>query len=342
MLKKVKKSFYYNFALLVFGPLLLIKLSPSYLVVFAILALIILPVLYKSVFKLLLYLSLAISSLITVLIILSLFAETFSFFKLIWPWDFFLGQKWQPYYTLSESQVKKLFGILPLLNGTILIALISIIIGAPIGTFVAVFITYFASRKWRGTIKPLIEVMAGIPTVVYGYFALNTIVPLMLRFGEAINIHIAPESALTAGIVIGIMIIPLISSLVDDIFHGVPKSLYYGAAALGSTQSEIILKVIFPFALPGIMSVILLAFSRALGETMIVLMLTGVSAELDFNPLHSFTTITVQIATMLSGDQTFNSAESLSAYALGFTLFAITWILNAVAIRVVQNYKNNY
>ena len=300
------------------------------------------PILSKNVFKIYLYLSLVLSFLVTILVVFSLITETITFFKIVSPINFFFGTEWQPYFTVSNAQIKKLFGILPLLNGTVLIAVIAILIAAPIGILVAIFTTYFASQKLRNFIKPSIEIMAGIPTVVYGYFALNIIVPLIAKLNDILHIQIAMESALTAGFVIGIMIIPLISALVDDIFHAVPKSLYYGAAALGSTQSEIILRVIFPFALPGILSTILLAFSRALGETMIVLMLSGVSAELDFNPLHSFSTITVQIATILTGDQTFNSSESLSAYALGLTLFTITWILNAVAIKVVGDYKNHY
>jgi phosphate transport system permease protein len=179
--------------------------------------------------------------------------------------------------------------------------------------------------------------MSGIPTVVYGYFALNFISPLIKNLGNYIDLDISTESSLSAGIVIGIMIIPLITSLVDDILHSIPKSLYYGAAALGSTQTEIILRVMIPYSFSGIFSMILLAFSRAIGETMIVLMLTGVSAHLDFNPLHSITTITVQIVTILTGDQTFNSPESLSAYALGLTLFVFTWILNSLAITLVNN-----
>ncbi|AHX11151.1 phosphate ABC transporter, permease protein PstC [Neorickettsia helminthoeca str. Oregon] len=255
------------------------------------------------------------------------------------PLDFFFGTVWAPNGTIINGQVVKLFGILPLVFGTTMIALLASIIGAPIGIGVAIAMTYFVSKRVRRFIKPLIEVMAGIPTIIYGYFSLTFISKLVQDLGHLLHVSISSESALSAGIVIGIMIIPLITSMTDDLLRTTPKSLYYGAAALGSTQTEIIFRVILPYCFPGMVGVVLLAFSRALGETMVVLMLTGVSANLDYNVLQPITTITVQIVTTLTGDQTFNSKESLSAYALGITLFALTWALNAISMSMSKRYK---
>ena len=219
------------------------------------------------------YSSLTIASLAIVFIVLSMVAQTVTFLKMVSPLDFFFGSVWHPNLTIYDGQLVKLFGILPLLFGTLLIAFIATAIALPIGLFSAVCITYFTSKKQRNIIKPLIEAMAGIPTVVYGYFALNFISPVLQVFAEYFGKTIPTESALFAGLIVGMMMIPLVTSLVDDVLHSVPKGLYYGGAALGSTKTEIIVNIMLPYAFPGILSVILLAFSRALGETMIVLML---------------------------------------------------------------------
>ncbi|KYH12337.1 phosphate ABC transporter permease [Neorickettsia sp. 179522] len=294
----------------------------------------------KRTFALCASVALIATSMVTALIILSLVTQTVSFFRVVSPMDFFFGTVWAPNGTIIDGQVEKLFGILPLLFGTTMVALIGSTVGTPIGIGAAIALTYFIPKKVRNVIKPIIEIMAGIPTVIYGYFSLAFVPALVQKLGHLLHLNISTESALSAGIVIGIMIIPLVTSLTDDLLRTTPKSLYYGAAALGSTQTEIILRAVLPNCLPGIVAIVLLGFSRAVGETMVVLMLTGISANIDYNIFHTITTVTVQIVTILTGDQTLNTEESLSAYALGMTLFILTWILNAVSMSMSKRHAH--
>ncbi|NMD06749.1 MAG: phosphate ABC transporter permease subunit PstC, partial [Phyllobacteriaceae bacterium] len=231
---------------------------------------------------------------------------------------------------------------IPLLAGPFLITFIASLVAAPLGLFSAIYMAEYASSRVRGVAKPLLEMLAGIPTVVLGFFAALTVAPLIRNAGEGLGLGVASESALAAGLVMGMMIVPLISSLSDDIINAVPQSLRDGSYAMGATKSETITRVILPAALPGIVSAIMLAISRAVGETMIVVMAAGLAANLSFNPLDAVTTITVQIATLLVGDQEFDSAKTLSAFALGLVLFFFTLALNYVALRIVQKYKQQY
>ena len=215
-------------------------------------------------------------------------------------------------------------------------------VAVPIGLMSAIFLSEYATPKFRTYAKPLLEILAGIPTVVYGFFAAITVAPMLRDFGESIGMSVASESAMAAGLVMGIMIIPFVSSLSDDVINAVPQSLRDGSFALGATHSETILKVILPAALPGIVGAILLAISRAIGETMIVVMAAGLSANLTFNPLETVTTVTVQIVTLLVGDQEFDSPKTLAAFALGLMLFVTTLCLNVIALYVVRKYREQY
>ena len=272
----------------------------------------------------------------TVGIFASVALETFRFFSEINPIEFLTGTKWSP--TGEPAS----FGFIPLLMGTLLITTIAILVAAPLGLFSAIYMAEYADLGMRRILKPLLELLAGIPTVVLGFFAALTVAPLIRNTGGSFGLDVASESALAAGLVMGMMIVPLISSLSDDIINAVPQSLRDGSYAMGATKSETIKKVVLPAALPGIVSAIMLAVSRAVGETMIVVMAAGLAANLTINPLKAVTTITVQIASLLVGDQEFDSAKTLSAFALGFVLFFITLALNYVALRVVQKYKEQY
>ena len=286
------------------------------------------------------FLSVVITSLISFLIIYSLLSETLNFFRIVPISEFILGTHWNPNGTIMpDGSIKKVFGVLPLLSGTLLVTTIAALIAGPIGILSGIFISYYTPKRTRDIVKPLIELLAGIPSVVYGYFAVTIISPLFYSIGNKIGINISQESALASGTVIGIMIMPVLISLIDDVLHSVPKSLYYGSLVLGATRAETIFSIIIPSALPGISSAILLAITRAIGETMIVFMATGVSANMTLDPFKPITTMTVQIATLLTGDQTFSSVETLSAYAMGFILFILTWFLNAAALSVVNKYK---
>ena len=234
------------------------------------------------------------------------------------------------------------FGAVPLFTGTLLISLIAMFIAVPIGLLSAIFLAEYADRRLRAVVKPLLEVLAGIPTVVYGFFAALTVGPLLRHAGAALGLEVASESALSAGFVMGIMIIPFVSSLADDMITAVPQSLRDGAYALGATRSETIRQVVMPAALPGIVGGVLLAISRAIGETMIVVMAAGLAAKLTFNPLEAVTTVTVQIVTQLIGDNEFNSPKTLSAFALGLVLFVATLLLNIVALKIVRKYREQY
>jgi len=234
------------------------------------------------------------------------------------------------------------FGAIPLFVGTLLISFIAMVVAVPVGLMSAIYLAEYASPRLRGIAKPTLEVLAGIPTVVYGFFAALTVAPFIRQTGEGFGLQVSSESALAAGLVMGVMIIPFISSLADDVINAVPQSLRDGSLGLGATRSETIKKVIFPAALPGIVGGVLLAVSRAIGETMIVVMAAGLAAKLTANPLDTVTTVTVQIVTLLVGDQEFDSPKTLAAFALGLMLFVVTLVLNFVALRVVKKYREQY
>jgi len=277
-------------------------------------------------------------------IIFSVMFETLRFFARVSPIDFLFGLQWSPQIAMRSDQVGSsgAFGLIPLLSGTLLITAIAMSVATPLGIFSAIYMAEYASPRMRATLKPLLELLAGIPTVVLGFFAALTMAPLIRQTGEALGLSVASESALAAGLVMGMMIIPFISSLSDDVINAVPQSLRDASYALGATKSETARRVVFPAALPGIVSAIMLAASRAIGETMIVVMAAGLAGNLSFNPLDAVTTITVQIATLLVGDQEFDSAKTLAAFALGFVLFFFTLTLNYIALRVVSRYREAY
>ena len=285
-----------------------------------------------------------IAILTTIGIVLSLLFESVRFFGKIPFTDFLFGIEWSPQTALRKDQVggTGAFGAIPLFAGTFLISFIALCVAVPVGLFSAIYIAEYASNNIRGTVKPVIEILAGVPTVVYGFFAALTVAPLFRNTGELFGIAISSESALAAGGVMGIMLIPFVSSLSDDVINAVPQSLRDGSYGLGATKSETIRKVVLPAALPGIVGGILLAASRAIGETMIVVMAAGLAANLTLNPFHAVTTVTVQIVTLLVGDQEFDSAKTLAAFALGLVLFCITLILNVVALHVVRKYREQY
>lgn len=281
-------------------------------------------------------------------IVLSLIFESIYFFQKVNFLDFLFGTHWSPQSAFegvgeeATSRNSEVFGAIPVFAGTLLITAIAIIVAAPIGLMSAIYLSDYASPKVRATAKPILEVLAGIPTVVYGFFAALTVAPFFRNSGDAIGISVSSESALAAGLVMGIMIIPFVSSLSDDVINSVPQSLRDGSAGLGATKSETIRRVILPAALPGIVSALMLAISRAIGETMIVVMAAGLSANMTVNPLEAVTTVTVQIVTLLVGDQEFDSAKTLAAFALGLVLFCVTLLLNVIALRVIQKYREQY
>ena len=231
---------------------------------------------------------------------------------------------------------------MPIFAGTALISAIAMFVAVPIGLMTAIYLAEYANSKFRSIAKPLLEILAGIPTVVYGFFAALTVAPLLRESGGILGLSVSSESALAAGAVMGIMIIPFISSLSDDVITAVPQSMREGSLGLGATHSETIIRVILPAALPGIVGSVLLAVSRAIGETMIVVMAAGLAANLTANPFEAVTTVTVQIVTLLVGDQEFDSAKTLAAFALGLVLFVVTLFLNILALRVVQKYREKY
>jgi len=280
----------------------------------------------------------------TIGIVLSVLFEAIRFFKIIPLQDFILGLTWSPQTAIRADQVGSsgAFGAVPIFVGTTLIALIAMAVAIPIGLLSAIYLSEYAHPKFRATAKPLMEILAGIPTVVYGFFAALTVAPFIRDLGMSMHLDVSSESALAAGLVMGIMIIPFVSSLSEDVLHAVPQSLRDGSLALGATQFETVKNVVVPAALPGIVGGILLAVSRAIGETMIVVMAAGLSANLTFNPLETVTTVTVQIVTLLVGDQEFDSPKTLAAFALGLVLFFFTLCLNIIAIRVVQKYREQY
>jgi len=286
----------------------------------------------------------SIAILTTIGIVASLVFEAARFFARV-PWyEFLFGLQWSPQTALRAEQIgaSGSFGAVPIFAGTFLITLIAMVVAVPIGLFSAIYMSEYASPRLRGIAKPALEVLAGVPTVVYGFFAALTVAPMFRGFGEGIGLDVSSESALAAGMVMGIMIIPFVSSLSDDVMNAVPQTLRDGAYALGATKSETIKQVILPAALPGIVGAVLLAVSRAIGETMIVVMAAGLAANLTANPLEAVTTVTVQIVTLLVGDQEFDSAKTLAAFALGLVLFVITLCLNVFALNIVRKYREKY
>ena len=280
----------------------------------------------------------------TVGIVLSLIVESIQFFRLIPVTDFLFGLQWSPQTAIRSDQVgaSGAFGAIPLLVGTLLISAVALTVSGPVGLFAAVYLAEYASDRLRSVIKPVLEILAGIPTVVYGFFAALVVAPMLRQGGESIGLEISSESALAAGLVMGIMTIPFVSSIADDAITAVPNSLREGSLGLGSTRSEAVRRVILPAALPGIAGGMMLAASRVIGETMIVVMAAGLTAKLTINPLEAVTTVTVQIVTLLTGDQEFDSAKTLSAFALGLFLFTVTLILNVTALKIVKTYREQY
>ena len=346
--------------------------SNAYLKTFAVSALAIVGFLYsyititpqfkarKKVEKTIVY-ALLLSALVAIIttagIIFSVLIESIAFFSQVSIFDFVFGTHWSPQIAIREDQVSSTggFGAFPLFWGTILISIIAMIVAAPLGLISAIYLAEYAQPKVRNFIKPILEILAGVPTVVYGFFAALTVGPLVKGFGDWLNefglsfeiqifadLVVSSESALAAGLVMGMMIMPFILSLSDDVISAVPDSLRDGSTAMGATKSETVWRVIFPAALPGIVGGFLLAISRAIGETMIVLMAAGVAANLTANPLNSVTTVTTQLVVLLTGDQEFDSVKTLSAFALALGLFVTTLILNVIALQIVRRYREQY
>ena len=274
----------------------------------------------------------------TVGIIASLIFEAARFVERVPISDFLFGLQWSPQTAIRAGQVGSsgAFGAVPVFAGTLLITGIAMSVAVPIGLLAAIYLADYADARTRAVVKPLLELLAGIPTVVYGFFAALTVAPAVRGFGERIGLEVSSESALVAGVVMGVMIIPFVSSLSDDVIKAVPQSLREASLGLGATPSETMRRVVLPAALPGIVGAVLLAVSRAVGETMIVVMAAGLAANLTANPLEAVTTVTVQIVTLLVGDQEFDSAKTLAAFALGLALFLLTLGLNAIALEVVR------
>ena len=300
--------------------------------------------LVEGLVKWLLILCSSIAILTTVGIVLSVLFEAIQFFKIIPATDFLFGLHWSPQMAIREDQVgaSGAFGVIPLFAGTMMIALIAMVVAVPVGLMSAIYLAEYAGKHARTWLKPLLEILAGIPTVVYGFFAALVVAPMMRNAGASLGLDISSESALAAGLVMGIMIIPFISSLSDDVINAVPQAMRDGSYALGATKAETVWQVIVPAALPGIIGSVLLAVSRAIGETMIVVMAAGLTANLTANPMQAVTTVTVQIATLLVGDQEFDSPKTLAAFALGLVLFVLTLVLNVLALHIVQKYREQY
>jgi phosphate transport system permease protein len=280
----------------------------------------------------------------TVGIVLSVLFEAIRFFETIPLTDFLFGLEWSPQMAIRKDQVGSsgAFGAIPLFTGTLLISFIAMLVAVPIGLLSAIYLSEYAGPKFRASAKPVLEILAGIPTVVYGFFAALVVAPLFHNTGAVFGLEISSESALAAGVVMGVMIIPFVSSLSDDVINAVPQSMRDGSLALGATHSETVRRVIIPAALPGIVGGILLAVSRAIGETMIVVMAAGLAANVTANPFETVTTVTVQIVTLLIGDQEFDSPKTLAAFALGLTLFLVTLMLNVIALHIVRKYREQY
>jgi phosphate transport system permease protein len=280
----------------------------------------------------------------TIGIVLSVLFEAIRFFRIIPINEFLFGLEWSPQMAIRSDQVGSsgAFGAIPVFAGTAMISGIAMLVAVPLGLMSAIYLSEYANKRFRSVAKPLLEILAGIPTVVYGFFAALTVAPFIRELGVTFGLDVSSESALAAGLVMGIMIIPFVSSLSDDVINAVPQAMRDGAYALGATRSETIKQVVVPAALPGIVGGVLLAVSRAIGETMIVVMAAGLAANLTANPLQAVTTVTVQIVTLLVGDQEFDSPKTLAAFALGLLLFVVTLILNIIALYVVRKYREQY
>jgi phosphate transport system permease protein len=291
-----------------------------------------------------LLLTAAVSILTTAGIVFSVLLESIRFFEKVPIHDFLFGLEWSPQTAIRADQIAASgsFGAVPLFTGTLLITCIAMLVAGPLGLLSAIYLSEYASDRFRAAAKPTMEILAGVPTVVYGFFAALTVAPFIREAGRAIGLDVASESALAAGAVMGIMIIPFVSSLSDDALRAVPRMLREASYGLGATRSETITRVILPAALPGVIAGFLLAVSRAIGETMIVVMAAGLAANLTANPLEAVTTVTVQIVTLLTGDQEFDSAKTLSAFALGLVLFVATLLLNVVALHILRTYREKY
>jgi phosphate transport system permease protein len=292
---------------------------------------------------------LLLASLIAVLttlgIVLSLLFESLRFFSKVSPGEFLFGLNWSPQTAIRADQAGSsgAFGAIPLFWGTIFIgAIIAMLVAIPLGLMAAIYLTQYARPRVRRWMKPILEILAGVPTVVYGYFAALTVAPAVRDLGLSLGIPASSESALAAGLVMGVMIIPFVSSMADDSLSAVPQAMRDGSLAMGATPSETIRKVLLPAALPGVVGGVLLAVSRAIGETMIVVMAAGLAARLTLNPFESVTTVTTQIVMLLTGDQEFDSPKTLAAFALGLVLFLVTLTLNVIALRVVKKYREAY
>jgi phosphate transport system permease protein len=298
----------------------------------------------ERVFMILLIISSTLAVFVTIGIVLSLIFESIRFFDKVSLFEFLFGLHWSPQTALRADQVGSsgAFGAIPVFTGTLLITAIAMLVAGPIGLMSAIYMSEYASPLVRGIAKPILEILAGIPTVVFGFFAALTVGPAIRGLGDSLGLSVASESALAAGLVMGVMIIPFVSSLSDDVINAVPQALRDGSYAMGATKSETTKKVILPAALPGIVGALLLAVSRAIGETMIVVMAAGLAANLTANPFEAVTTVTVQIVTLLVGDQEFDSAKTLAAFALGLVLFCMTLVLNVVALKIVQKYREQY
>lgn len=293
----------------------------------------------------------SIAILTTVGIVASMFTEAVHFFNMVSPWEFFFGTVWDPRFAAAGATASAgQFGLIPLLAGTLYIGFVAMLVAVPVGLFAAIYMSEYASRHVRSVAKPLLEVLAGIPTIVYGFFALVTVGPFLRDISAQLNglvtgnytNFIQAQSVLTAGFVMGIMLIPYVSSLSDDIITAVPRALRDGSLGLGATRSETIKRVILPAALPGIVGALLMTASRAVGETMIVVLAAGVAARMQFNPFEPMTTVTVKIVNQLTGDLEFTSPQTLVAFALGITLFFITLCLNIYALYIVRKYREQY
>ena len=290
----------------------------------------------ETAIKYLLIAASIISVLTTFGILFSILFEALEFFKLKSFVYFITGTEWSPGVEGSK------FGAVPIFAGTFIITLIAMSVALPIGIFSAIYMSEYASPKTRGRVKPLLEILAGIPTVVYGFFAAITVAPFIVTVCEALGLNASFNSALASGLVMGIMIIPVISSLSDDVISAVPDSQRKGSLALGLTMAETIKSVVLPAALPGIISASLLGVSKALGETMIVVMAAGLRPNLTMNILEDMTTVTVRIVDALVGDQAFDSPATLSAFALGLALFFVTLVLNIISVYYIRKFKEKY
>ncbi|MGE3362570.1 MAG: phosphate ABC transporter permease subunit PstC [Rhizobiaceae bacterium] len=282
----------------------------------------------------------------TIGIVLSMLFQTITFFGQVSPWNFFFGTVWDPRFAAAGSGGSEgQFGLIPLLAGTLYIAFVALLVAVPVGLMSAVYMSEYASKPVRSVVKPALELLAGIPTIVYGIFALVTLGPWLRDLSAALyggSPFIQAQSIFTAGLVMGVMLIPVVSSLSDDIINAVPQAMRDGSLGLGATRSETIKRVILPAALPGIVGAVLLTASRAIGETMIVVLAAGVAANLTANPFEAMTTITVKIVNQLTGDLEFNSPQTLVAFALGITLFFVTLAMNIVALAIVRKYREQY